>query len=251
MSTVAELDSDLSNNVGDPNSQTWSQSQRISAMNQSQIELVNHVLAFTINNEKVYELLSELQVTETPSIGTSGLNLNTGLSTRNYLTNGFAALQVLLNNKLPWCKKITLSNIGLEMNKYKAGTNVRPHIYIFSNILFLLADIGIFPVASTIYYIGEPFTLGIASGGSGKNQVVSTPDINVAFHQLLIKMAEVKLLNQRNDDKDVRRIQLKMLEIDSEFRHIVTGKIGEIGDKEPKGGEFHRESKENQNATQQ
>lgn len=240
--TVVELDNKIKNNLGDPNSQTWVQSQRLVALNEAQEEIINHILGFAIFDPKVYEILAELQVKENVTVNHGGLALNTDLKIRHYMANGFVAMSVEVDNKIRWCKKVLAANLGQQMNRYKKGTNSRPQVYIWQNQLNLLLDIGAFPVSSDIYYIGMPYKLGLVNDGSGPDQTVEEVELNSQLHHIMVKIAEVNLLYQRMDEADIVRIQSREKTITDDIRSLVTGKVGEPGDEKAKGGEYLREA---------
>lgn len=240
MSTVSELDDILRYSIADPNSQSWSQTQRVDKLNEAQIELVNRVVAKAIFNHKVYDLLSEIQEEETGlSINTTGYDLTT-TTNRDYLSGGIIQVKCTLSSLTRYPKEISVAQLGETVNRYKVGDNENPLRYVWANRLFLLVSTGSYPVSSSIFYIGRPYTLGITSSGSGKSTVVSTPEINVSMHQVIAQMAKVKLLAMRAEQRDLVEIQVEQQSIERNVNSLIEGIIAKPHDSPPKGGEYLR-----------
>lgn len=239
MATVTELDSDLEYAISDPNENTWNQTQRLDKLNEAQIDLINFILSKAILDHRIYDILAEIQETQSGvSLASTGYDFG-NVTTRDYMTNGLVQVECTLASTTRYPVPTSIASIGVTQNRFMGGDNSNPLRYIWNNKLFVLADS--YPITTNIYYIGRPYTLGTSSSGSGKTQVVDTPDINVSMHQLLVKMAKVKLLSMRSEEKDLAEIQLTNNEITININSIIEGAIGNPDDEAPKGGNWLRE----------
>lgn len=198
------------------------------ALNSAQRELVQMILGYNQQFTGVYDLLNELQVVETHSIDTSGFNLGS-VTTRHLLRNGLLNVSIVDDDDYTrFATRVTTDKFGITENRYFEGTTRDPKYRVFGNRLYLLISVGGYPRNATIYYIGQPYDLvTTVTVASGKSQNVTTCDLNIVLHDLVVLLAEVKLRRMRGDDRDFKEAQLVSQFVSQQLSLLISGATGE------------------------
>ena len=233
------MDTRLSQRLGDPNSNIWTQAtHRVPMLNDAQTDLVLSLLSFSQEYSHIFDLLSGLQKLDSAiSVGTSGFALS-GLS-GTYLENGYVNSSAILDNKVRWVVRITADKLGITQNSFLGGTDRSPKAYVWEKKFYMLVTLGSYPVTVDFYYITEPTLMAISGPVNS--------DLNVILHNLVVKIAAVKCLAMRMDAKDAVRIQQLENAIERDISRVASGSA-----KSPKSnttGQHLRERKEMLNKT--
>lgn len=223
MATVSTLLSDLGNQLNDPNEQVFTQSLKLTALNNSQNELVLRILAFSEQFDGIQDLLSEIIEKETKSVNTTGFDL-ANLTNRNILRNGLINTRLTIDGEFKFPVRYGIDKLGYQENSFLKGSDDYPVAYIEDNKYFLDIDVGSYPKNVTFWYIGEPYQLvASGAGGSGPSTTVSTPDLNVIMHDLLAKIAERDLRRGRGDPTDFAEAKQIEAQVNLEIQSLVRG----------------------------
>lgn len=226
--TVNEMDGLLSRLVNDPNSEVWTQTIRLEALNSAQRELVLYLLGFGQKNQDVFTLLSEIETEETVAIDSTGVNLASMVTNRYFLRNGYVnARFVDADGYTRWVERIAASKLGITENRYFEGTTRDPRCYISGNKLYLLVSVGSYPIDLILTYIGAPKVLATSVTGSGRDATVTTSELNVLFHDLIVLMAEVKLRRMRGDKTDFEQASFVWNFCQQQMQLLVSGSLNE------------------------
>lgn len=237
--TVAEMDSKLELLIDDVNEQTWSQARRIESLNTANLRAFNNIMSFLLYGEEisnvVYDLLSTLQTTETPSVPSTGYAVS-GFSTRYYVENGYISAFATLSGDVRYFTKVSPTQIGREGNAYTKGTNIEPKLYMFGGKINLLIDTG-FSLTTTFNFIGKPYGLVLSSPTSaGKDSTVTVSDLSIIFHDAVVQYAAAECFAFRSDENDLRRYQLYTSMAESMISDVVMGILGSPSEKQPAQG---------------
>lgn len=226
--TVSEQITSLGNLLNDPNSEVWTSTVKLEALNAAQREIVLYLLGFGQKNQDVFTLLSEIETEETVPIDSTGVNLTSQVTNRYFIRNGFInARFVDVDGYTRWVERIAASKLGITENRYFEGTTRDPRCYISGNKLYLLVSVGSYPVNLILTYIGAPKTLATSVTGSGRDATVTTSELNVLFHDLNVLMAEVKLRRMRGDKSDFEQAQFVWQFCQQQIQLLVNGSINE------------------------
>jgi hypothetical protein len=220
--TVSEMDTYVSQLLNDTSSYTWTQIvHRLPALNTSQEELVNSLLAFGTQSDNVYELLSEITESEAVTLDNAGLDMST--LTGNPIRNGYVASKIIINQLEKWVVRKPLKRIAQYNNPYKKGTDKSPKCYILDNKYFLEINNGSYPVTGTIYFIRKPYTLATTAG----TEIVSTCELNIMFHRIICKMAAKECYRIKGDQASLTKYENLRREIDEQIKSFALGSASE------------------------
>lgn len=229
--TVSEMSTLLGSLLNDPNAEVFTAADyKIPALNSAQRELVLMLLGYANidgQRETVFDILSEIQEAETHAIDSSGFDLST-VTARHFLRNGFVNASIIDDDDVVrWCTRITTANMGRTENRYFEGSTRDPKVRIWENKLYLLISVGGYPRNTTIYYIGMPYALSTTAGGSGKDAIVTTSNLNPLLHDLIVLLAEVKCRRMRGTESDFAEAQLVSNFAMQQVQLLVQGAINE------------------------
>lgn len=223
MATVSSLLTDLGQALNDPNEQVFTAALKLTAMNNAQRELVLRLLAFGEKFEGIQDLLTEVVEKETlSSVSTSGFALS-GLSNRNLLRNGYINSRINISGADVFVTRRSLDKLGYGQNSFLKGSDDDPVCYFEGGTYFLNITAGSYPQDVTFWYVGEPYEMAAAASGSGKTQLVATPDLNVIMHTLLIRIAERDLRRGRGTQTDFAEAREIEAQVTLEIQALAQG----------------------------
>lgn len=239
--TVSEMSTMLGSLLNDINGEVFTATDyKLPALNVAQRELVLTLLGYQYQFEGVTELLTEIQEVESPSIGTGGIDIDTSITERYFLRNGFVNASIVDNDGYTrWCTRIPERKIGITENRYNEGTTRDPQIRIFGKKIYLMVSIGDLPRTVDLYYVGQPYGLATTASGTGRDQYVTTCELNPLLHDLIVLMAEVKCRRMRGTPDDFQQAQLVNSFVMQQIQLLATGAQGE-----PKVGTFGQFTRE-------
>lgn len=225
---VSEMDGLLSRLVNDPNSEVWSQTIRLEALNSAQRELVQILLGFSQKYQGIFDLLNEIQEVKSILIDSTGIDLGSQITERYFLRNGFVNCNFTdPDGNVRWCERIPTDKMGITENRYFAGTIRDPKCRLFSNKFYVDVSVGYYPLTANIFYVGMPFTLGTTASGTDRDRTVTTCELNPLFHDLIVLMAEVKLRRMRGDKNDFEQAAFVQQFVTQQIQLLVSGSMNE------------------------
>lgn len=227
--TVSEMSTLLGSLLNDVNAEVYTATDyKIPALNSAQRELVLLLLGFQYQYDSVVELLTEIQEVETLQVSTGGVDIAAAITERYFLRNGFVNASITDDDGyLRWCERISERKIGITENRYQEGTTRDPKIRIWGNKIYLMITVGALPRALDFYYIGQPYTLATAASSSGRDQAVTTCELNPLLHDLVVLLAEVKLRRMRGGQDNFQQAQLVNSFAQQQIQLLATGAHGE------------------------
>jgi len=222
MATVSALLTDLGNSLNDPNEDVFTSVLKLLEMNRAQNELVRRLMAFSEQYEGIYDLLTEITSKDTLSVGTSGTALS-GLTARNILRGGLINSRITIGGVDRFVTRLPLGKIGVQANSFLKGSDEDPVCFIETDLYQLDISAGSYPQTVTIWYVGEPYTMAAAASGSGKTQLVATPDLNVLLHDVIVRIAERELRRGRGTQTDFAEAKEIEAQVNTEIQSLVRG----------------------------
>jgi hypothetical protein len=144
------------------------------------------------------------------------------------------------DNNQRWCTRLTTDRLGLTANQYFAGTTRNPKVHITGNIFKLLITTASYPKDVTVYFVGEPYKLATTETGSKKTSTVTTSNLNVLFHEVLVLMAEVQLRRLRGTERDFAEAKIVQGFVDRSIASLINAGRGEPQTRT--AGQFRREA---------
>jgi hypothetical protein len=239
--TVQEMDTRLSQLLGDPNSRRWTQSDhRLPALNIAQNQLVVGILGFSATNKSIFDLLLGIQASKTVSIGATGFHLN-GLHPdpgRMFTEIGFMRAKVVLDGIDQRCVRYSPDKESLSQNYYLKGNNEYPVIRFEANTVFVDVNYGYYPVNTTVHYIREPKELVVTANIGSYN--IGVCELNTGLHELVIQMAEAEC---RRMGDDFEQYQLLRQHNQEQLQLMIQGSVGSV--KSGTVGQFMRKDSGN------
>jgi len=206
--------------LGDTGNVKWTIADFIlPALNTSQFEFVQKLLAYGAGDENIYDMLTNLQDSTTQSVDTVGYDLDGLVATKRIIPGGYIASKCTVDSVTRWVTRISMSNLPQQNNRYLKGSDERPVCYIYQNTYFLIVTAGSYPLSATIYFIREPKEL-VASGAIGYQ--VATCEVSTIFHRLICKMAAAECHRMVGDQVNLTKYQAIMGEVDREVQAIAT-----------------------------
>ena len=184
--TVTEMLSTLGLELGDPEEQQFTQSDKLNFLNSAQDEIISDLLASGVDK------LWDLQKEEKFSVGASGYALS-NFGNYQMLENGYVASRITEGN---WIYRQAASDVGQMQNELLAGTDSNPICTLFANKYYLYVET--YPQNITLWYIRKPKTM-VASGATEQDYTTTTCELGVIFHPLVIKRAKIKALLAINE----------------------------------------------------
>jgi len=226
--TASEMLTSLGNLLNDPNSEVWSSTVKLEALNAAQRELVQMLLGFQQKFQDVFTLLSEIEEEKTIAIDSTGVDLGSQIQERYFLRNGFVNARFTdQDGYTRWVERVAASKLGITENRYFEGTTRDPRCYISGGKLYLLVSVGSYPINLIVTYIGMPFTLGTTASGTARDQVITTCELNPILHDLIVLMAEIKLRRMRGDKSDFEQANFVNQFVQQQIQLLVSGAVNE------------------------
>jgi len=213
--------------LGDTDNDKWQEATHIlPALNSAQEEFVMKILAFSGQNKKIFNVLTELQTTTTQSVSTTGYALSGLDTTAAFARNGLITASATLDSVTRWCQIMDVSELNMQRNRYDQGNDERPLCYIYGEKFYIKVSTGSYPVSTVIYYIREPKTL-VASGASGYQ--TATCELNNMYHRLIAEIAAANCWRMLGDESSMVKYDRIMARIEPRIQSIaMSGMVQEV-----------------------
>lgn len=221
--SVTQMDTQLAENLGDPNGRRWDHAKRITALNSAQRDAVNTVLSLGSKDYPTFGSLTNLQAYSSISIETDGYLLSGLDSSPGPLIGEQGFIRARVTAYATDTTQVDMVHIspqsGENGDNYYTQTSFN-FPYIRFTATDVCAEIGTddeFPVTVDFTYIRRPKTL-VTDSVTGYQ--TDQGDIDSVFHDSVVKLAEAYCRRMADDFQQYGAIRTEAMD---DIKQIVLG----------------------------